>query len=132
MYAIRSYYGFRVLTLLDHFSRVSPAVEVGSSITGKRVVEVLERVARTHGLPQVITMDNGTEFTCRVVDEWAHRNGVKLDFIRPGVITSYSIHYTKLYDKDPEISSRVNRNPGEAASSFMRKEVPPDGSYNFV
>ena len=44
---------------------------------------MLEKVARTHGLPQVITTDNGTEFTCRDVDEWAHRNGVKMDFIRP-------------------------------------------------
>jgi putative transposase len=75
---------FRVLTLVDHFSRVSPAIEVGSSITGKRVVEVLEQVARKHGLPKVITTGNGTEFTSRGVDEWAHRNGVKLDFIRPG------------------------------------------------
>lgn len=75
---------FRVLTLVDHFSRVCPAVEVGSSITGKRVVGVLDRLAKTHGLPQVITADNGTEFTSRAVDEWAHRNGVKLDFIRSG------------------------------------------------
>ena len=75
---------FRVLTLVDHFSRVSPAIEVGSSITGKRVVAVLERLAIEHGLPRVITTDNGTEFTSRAVDEWAHRNGVKLDFIRPG------------------------------------------------
>jgi len=37
-----------------------------------------------HGLPQVITTDNGTEFTSRAVDEWAHRCGVKLNFIRPG------------------------------------------------
>jgi len=75
---------FRVLTLVDHFSRVSPAIEVGSSITGKRVVAVLERLAKAHGLPRVITTDNGTEFTSRAVDEWAHRSGVKLDFIRPG------------------------------------------------
>lgn len=75
---------FRVLTLVDHFSRVSPAIEVGSSITGKHVVAVLERLAKEHGLPRVITTDNGTEFTSRAVDEWAHRNGVKLDFIRPG------------------------------------------------
>jgi putative transposase len=57
---------------------------VGNSISGKRVVGVLERVVRTHGLPKVITTDNGTEFTSRVVDEWSHRNGVKLGFIRPG------------------------------------------------
>lgn len=75
---------FRVFTLVDHFSRVSPAVVVGSSITGKRVVEVLERLKTTCGLPRVITTDNGTEFTSRAVDEWAHRNGVKLDYIRPG------------------------------------------------
>ena len=71
-------------TLVDHFTRESPAIEVGNSIPGKRVVAVLERLARTHGLPQVITADNGTEFTTRAVDEWTHRNGVKLDFIRPG------------------------------------------------
>jgi len=54
---------FRVLTLVDHYSRVSPAIEVGSSITGKRVVAVLEQLANEHGLPRVITTDNGTEFT---------------------------------------------------------------------
>ena len=75
---------FRALTLVDHFTSESPAIEVGNSIPGKRVVAVLERLAKTHGLPQVITTDNGTEFTSRAVDEWAHRNGVKLDFIRPG------------------------------------------------
>ena len=75
---------FRVLTIVDHFTRESPAIEVGSSLTGKRVVDVLERLARSHGVPQVITTDNGTEFTSRAVDEWAHRSGVKLDFIRPG------------------------------------------------
>lgn len=36
---------FRVLTLVDHFSRVSPAIEVGSSITGTRVVAVLVLLA---------------------------------------------------------------------------------------
>ncbi len=75
---------FRALTLVDHFTRESPAIEVGTSITGKRVVAVLEQLAKTHGLPKIITTDNGTEFTSRAIDEWAHRNGVKLGFIRPG------------------------------------------------
>ncbi len=75
---------FRVLTIVDHFTRESPTIEVGSSLTGRRVVDVLERRASSHGLPRVITTDNGTEFTSRAVDEWAHRNGVKLDNIRPG------------------------------------------------
>jgi putative transposase len=75
---------FRVLTLVDHFTRESPAIEVGSSIPGRRVVEVLERLAFTTGLPEIITVDNGPEFTGRALDEWAHRKGVKLDYTRPG------------------------------------------------
>ena len=49
-----------------------------------RVVSVLERLAETRGLPEVITMDNGPEFAGRALDEWAYRKGVKLNFIRPG------------------------------------------------
>src|SRR4030067_2590371 len=74
----------KALTSENKIGTVLPAIEVGNSIPGRRVVAVLERLARTHGLPQVITTDNGTEFTSRAVDEWAHRNGGKLDFIRPG------------------------------------------------
>jgi putative transposase len=36
------------------------------------------------GLPEVITVDNGPEFTGKVLDRWAYRNGVKLEFSRPG------------------------------------------------
>jgi len=74
----------RALTLVDNFSRVSPAIEVDFSLTGRRVVEVLERVIAKYGKPQVIKCDNGPEFISRVVDEWAYRKGVKLEFSRPG------------------------------------------------
>lgn len=75
---------FRVLTLVDHFSRESPALEVGFSMTGRRVVECLNHLALVHGLPKVIRVDHGTEFTSKALDRWAYENGVKLDFIRPG------------------------------------------------
>ena len=38
----------------------------------------------THELPYAITVDHGTEFTSKALDEWCYRRGVKLDFIRPG------------------------------------------------
>lgn len=44
----------RLLTLVDNFSRVSPAIEVDFSLTGKRVVGVLERLRKTCGLPKVV------------------------------------------------------------------------------
>lgn len=71
---------FRRWTLVDNFSRVSPAIEVDFSLTGKRVVEVLERLKFSHGLPNTIKVDNGSEFVSRALDEWAHRNNVKLEF----------------------------------------------------
>jgi len=75
---------FKVLTVIDVFTRECLALLVDFSIGGKRVIEVLERISELRGLPEVITVDNGPEFTCRAMDEWALRRGVKLDFIRPG------------------------------------------------
>lgn len=75
---------FRALTIVDDYSRECPAIEVDTSLGGVRVVEVLERLGEARGLPKTITMDNGPEFAGRLLDEWAYRNGVKLNFIRPG------------------------------------------------
>ena len=54
------------------------------SLTGAKVVGGLELLAGTRGLPMAITLDNGSEFCSRAMDVWAYKNGVKLDFIRPG------------------------------------------------
>jgi putative transposase len=59
-------------------------IEVDTSLGGARVVSVLERLAETRGLPNVITTDNGPEFAGRALDEWAYSKGVKPNFIRPG------------------------------------------------
>jgi len=75
---------FRALVIIDDYSRESPAIEVDTSLGGARVVSVLERLADTRGLPEVITIDNGPEFAGKVLDEWAYRKGVRLNFIRPG------------------------------------------------
>ena len=75
---------FRALAVVDDYSRECPAIEVDTSLGGARVVGVLERLAETRGLPEVITVDNGPEFAGKVMDEWAYRMGVKLNFIRPG------------------------------------------------
>lgn len=75
---------FRALAVVDDYSRECPAIEVDTSLGGHRVVSILERLAETHGLPEVITLDNGPEFAGKALDEWAYRRGVKLSFIRPG------------------------------------------------
>jgi putative transposase len=75
---------FRTLNLVDTFTRECLVIEVDHSLPGGRVVRVLERLGELHGLPEVIRIDNGTEFTSHVVDAWAYERGVKLDFIRRG------------------------------------------------
>jgi putative transposase len=75
---------FRALTIVDHFSRESVAIEVGSSLTGGHVVGVLRRLNRIGRRPRWITVDNGSEFISKVLDQWAHWHKVQLDFIRPG------------------------------------------------
>jgi putative transposase len=62
----------------------SETVPGGHSITGKRVVAVLERVADLRGLPLSITVDHGPEFGGQVLDAWAYRVGLRLNFIRSG------------------------------------------------
>jgi putative transposase len=48
------------------------------------VVAVLDRLARTRGLPTAIVCDNGPEFAGAALGEWAYRYGVRLNFIDPG------------------------------------------------
>ena len=75
---------FRTLTVVDDLSKECPVLEVDHSLTGQRVARVLDRVALTRGLPDLITVDNGPEFISKALDAWAHANGVKLHFIQPG------------------------------------------------
>ena len=48
------------------------------------MIQVLDRLAVTRGLPRSIVCDNGPEFAGRALDLWAHARGVSLQFIRPG------------------------------------------------
>jgi putative transposase len=75
---------FRVLTIVDNVSRVSPAIAVGVSLTGEGVVAILERLKGTIGRPERIAVDNGPEFISKALDAWAYQNGVQLEFSRPG------------------------------------------------
>ena len=75
---------FRILTVIDQWSRESVSVEAGFSLSGRSVAAALDQVALCRPLPKAITVDHGTEFTSRALDEWAWQRGVQLDFIRPG------------------------------------------------
>lgn len=75
---------FRVLTVVDQWSRQSPVLEVAASMSGGTVGQALDRVLTETRKPQSITVDHGTEFMSRALEDWAFYRGVQLDFTRPG------------------------------------------------
>lgn len=74
----------KALPIVDVYTKKCHRIEVDTSINGVRVCRVLDEVGEREGLPEVIMIDNGPEFAGKALDEWAYRNGVKLQFIRPG------------------------------------------------
>jgi putative transposase len=74
----------RVLTVVDIFSKFSPAIDPRFSYRGEDVVQTLERVCAKTGYPSTIRVDQGSEFVSRDLDLWAYAHGVTLDFSRPG------------------------------------------------
>ena len=75
---------FRVLTVVDQFTRECLLLLADSALSGEKVAVALERVVSQRGVPTSITVDNGSEFASRAMDAWAYGHGISLDFIRPG------------------------------------------------
>lgn len=75
---------FRILTVVDQYTRECLCAYADRSQTGEKVVEQMKRLVARRGTPESITTDNGSEFAGQAMDAWAHFAGVKLDFIRPG------------------------------------------------
>lgn len=76
---------YRILTVIDQFTRECVAMEADRSLQGKHVVAALTRAIVERGqAPRSITLDNGSEFTGRALEAWAIQHAVDLCFIRPG------------------------------------------------
>jgi len=74
----------RILTIVDTFTRFSPATDPRFSYRGEDVVRTLERICSEVGYPKSIRVDQGSEFISRDLDLWAYQKSVVLDFSRPG------------------------------------------------
>jgi len=75
---------FRMLTLVDEYTRECLAIDVARRLNSDDVLERLAWLFATRGVPEHIRSDNGSEFTATVVREWLNRVGVKTLFITPG------------------------------------------------
>ena len=76
---------FRILTVVDQFTRECVCLEADRAMTGMKVAQALEQAKAERGrLPGSITVDNGSEFSSRALEAWVMSNDVQLCFIRPG------------------------------------------------
>jgi transposase InsO family protein len=75
---------FRMLTVLDEYSRECLAIKVARSLKAADVVEVLLDLFILRGLPEYIRSDNGGEFTADLVKTWLDTLRVNTLFIEPG------------------------------------------------
>lgn len=75
---------FRILNIIDEFTRECLAVRVGRSLTHQVVIEVLTDLFCERGVPVHMRSDNGSEFTAKRVRAWLKRLDVKPLFIEPG------------------------------------------------
>ena len=74
---------FRVLCIVDDYSRECLAAVVDTSLGGVRVVRELERLTMERAMPETVVSDNGTELTSGAVLRWATRR-VAWHYIEPG------------------------------------------------
>jgi len=75
---------FRTLNVLDEGVREALDIEIDTSLTGERVIRVLERIAEWRGMPKAIRCDNGPELTSQVFVDWCQCHQIEIRYIQPG------------------------------------------------
>ena len=75
---------FRMLTVIDEYTRECLSIDVARKLNHDDVLERLAWLMATRGVPGHVRSDNGSEFTAKAVRDWLGRVGVKTLYIEPG------------------------------------------------
>jgi transposase InsO family protein len=75
---------FRILTILDEYTRECLAMRVDRHISSSDVIDQLYELLLLRGIPEHIRSDNGPEFTAKAIRVWLNRLGIKTLYIEPG------------------------------------------------
>lgn len=75
---------FRILAVVDDYTRECLALVADTSLSGLRVVRELDAVIMCRGRPVTIVSDNGTELTSMAILKWCQETGVEWHYIAPG------------------------------------------------
>jgi len=75
---------FRILSVVDDFTRECLALVADTSLSGHRVTRELDAIAARRGKPTTVVSDNGTELTSMAVLKWCQDTGIEWHYIAPG------------------------------------------------
>jgi len=75
---------FRMLCVVDDFTRECLTLVVDTSLSGARVARELDRIIALRGKPLTIVSDNGTELTSMAILKWSQDVGIEWHYIAPG------------------------------------------------
>jgi putative transposase len=75
---------FRVLAIVDDFTRECLALVADTSLSGPRVVRELDGLIAQRGKPAMVVSDNGTELTSTAILHWQQERGIDWHYIAPG------------------------------------------------
>jgi len=109
----------RILVIIDEYTRECLAIRVEPSIPASVVVEMLEWLFLTRGVPQYIRSDNGPEFISKAVCQWLKESGCQTLFIKPG--SPWENGYIESFNdklRDECLNREVFRN-GEEAQAIV-------------
>lgn len=133
---------FRALTVVDVFTREALAIEVGPRLRGEHVVATLDHIALHRRRPNYLFVDNGSEFSGRLLDLWAYHHKVRIDFSRPGKPTDncyvesfngslrdecLNVHWFETLDQARDLIEAWRRDYNESRPHMaLAEEVPRD------
>jgi len=128
---------FRILTVMDEYTRECLAILVGRRITSQDVIDQLFHLFVFRGIPEHIRSDNGPEFTAGAIRAWLNRLGVKTLFIERG--SPWENGYVESFNgklRDELLNREIFMNLAEARILIeeWRKEynlVRPHSSLNY-
>ena len=75
---------FRLFNVIDDFNREALGIEIDFSLPSARIIRTLEQIIEWRGKPQAIRCDNGPVNISGLIQAWADRQGIRLDYIQPG------------------------------------------------
>jgi len=93
---------FRTFNVMDDYNREALLVRVGATMPAIKVIQLLDGIAAVRCYPEMIRVDNGTEFTSKVFKDWAAKHRIIVHYIQPGkpAQNGYIERFNRTYRED--------------------------------